>query len=38
MLWRDESLDRIFRNIYAEIGIRRIILCKIKAKWQKIGI
>jgi hypothetical protein len=25
-------------NTYAEIGIRRIVMCKKKAKWQRIEI
>jgi hypothetical protein len=31
-------LDKWFRYVDAEIGIRKIIGCKNKAQWQRVGI
>jgi hypothetical protein len=31
-------LDKRFSNIYPEIGIRKIAVCKNKDIWQKLGL
>jgi hypothetical protein len=36
-IWRDEISDERFRNIYAEMCIRRMIECKNIGQWQKTG-
>jgi hypothetical protein len=37
-IWRDQILEKELRNVYAEIGMRRIVGCKKKEQWQKIGV
>jgi hypothetical protein len=37
-MWRKEILDKGFWNIYPEIGIRKIVGCKNKEIWQKLGL
>jgi hypothetical protein len=34
---RDQILDKQFRNMNAEVGIRRIVRYKSKEQWQKSG-
>jgi hypothetical protein len=33
---KDLILDKLFRNMDAQIGIRRIVRCKNKEQWQKL--
>jgi hypothetical protein len=37
-MWREEILDERFRNIDPEIGIRKIVGCKNKEMWRKLGL
>jgi hypothetical protein len=37
-IWRDQILDKRFRNIGARIGIRRILGCNKKEQCQNIGL
>jgi hypothetical protein len=37
-MWREEILDKRFRNCDPEIGIRKIAGCKNKEIWQKLGL
>jgi hypothetical protein len=37
-MWRKEILDKRFWNIDPEIGIRKIVRCKNKEMWQKLGL
>jgi hypothetical protein len=37
-MWREEILDKRFWNIDPEIGIRKIVGCKNKDTWQKLGL
>jgi hypothetical protein len=37
-IWRSRIVDKKFRNINAEMDIRRIVGCKKEEHWQKVGI
>jgi hypothetical protein len=37
-IWREEILDKSFRNTDAEMGHRRTVECKNKEKLHKMGI
>jgi hypothetical protein len=37
-IWKDVTLHKMVRDVSAEMGVMRIVGCKNKEQWLKIGI